>query len=368
MSGARDIRGMRVIVAGAQTGGHLYPAVAVGRRLAAAGAEVTLVASGAPAEQAVLRDAGLRIEVLKVGKLKGMGLSARLRGMAGLPGGLLRARAMVRKLDPAVALGFGGYTTGPLLLMASLAGVPVVVCEQNSIPGFTNRVLARFARRVLVAFDETQSLIGAGGAVRTGNPVRPEVLAVPAKRYGGAARRVLVFGGSQGSGFLNERMPPVLAEVARRLPGLEVTHQTGTGRDAPVRAAYEAAGVRADVREYLHGMADAYAAADFVACRAGAGTVFEVTAIGIPALFVPFAAAADDHQTANARPVVAPGGALSVAERDFDTARVADWLAGLLADPGRMQAMADASRGWGVRDALDRIADEVAAIGTGVGA
>jgi len=353
--------GMRVMLAGAQTGGHLYPAVATGRRLQELGAEVVLVSSGSKVESAILKDCPFKVETLNVGKLKGMNLKAKLAGIAGLPGALLRAVSLTRRIGPNVAVGFGGYTTGPLLLAAALLGVPVVVCEQNSIPGFTNRVLAKFARRVLVAFEQTVPLFGRK-AVLTGNPVRPEILAVPPRRHDGPSRHVLVVGGSQGSAFLNRHVPPVLAEVAQRVKDLTVTHQTGVGRDAEVRAAYEKMGVKADVREYLHDMAAAYAAADLVVCRAGAGTIFEVTAVGIPALFVPFAQAADDHQTANARAVVAAGGGLCVSEREFEASRVATMVAELLLDSGRLGAMAKAARAWCRRDALDRIVEEVASV------
>ena len=344
---------LSVVLAGAQTGGHLYPAVAVGRALAASGADVTLVGSGEAIEATVLKGSGLATEILKVGKLKGMGMASRLRGLASLPAGFARAAAMLRRLRPNVVVGFGGYTTGPLVLAAALAGIPTAVCEENSVPGLTNRVLARFVREVFAAYDLPG--LKARSVTRTGTPVRPEVLAVPGKAQAGDSRNVLVFGGSQGSRFLNERMPPVLAAVARRVPGLRVLHQTGSGNEDAAKAAWRAAGLEADVREYLDPIADAYRWADFVVARSGAGTVAEVSAIGIPALFVPFAAAADNHQVANARPIVEAGGGMMVEERDFDGAAVAARLADLLGDTARLRAMAEASRASGVRDALDRV-------------
>lgn len=354
---------LRVLLAGAQTGGHLYPAVAVGRRLVERGAEVTLVASGEPAERDVLVEAGLRVEVLKVGKLNGIGLGVRVRALAGMPGSLLRARSIVSRVDPDVAVGFGGFTTGPLLLAASLCGVPVAICEENSIPGLTNRILSRFATRVFVGYDEAGQRLGASKAVRTGTPVRPALLDVPAKAWSAPGRRVFVFGGSQGSKFLNDRLPSVLARVAERIDGLSVLHQTGRGKDLPVRAAYEDAAFPVQVVEYVQGMADAYRDADFVVARSGAGTVSEVAAIGIPALFVPFAAAADNHQVANARPLVERGAAFLIEEASFDEAAVAARIAGALADPSMLTAMASASRAWSARDALDRMTAEIEALG-----
>lgn len=349
----------RAVLTGAQTGGHLYPALAVGRRLQALGLAVTLVASGAGVESAVLADAGIPVAVLKAPKWKGMSLARRVKGLASMPVSLARAVALVRRLRPDVVVGFGGYTSGPVVMAAALCRIPTAICEQNSIPGFTNRVLARFADRIFVAFEETERRFAGRPVTRTGTPVRPEILEVPEKTFEGEARRVLVLGGSQGSAFLNGRVPEVLSRVARRGLAIAVLHQTGEGRDAEVRAAYEAAGVAADVRPYLHDMAEAWRFADVVVCRSGAGTVSEVTAVGVPALFVPFAAAADNHQVFNARPVVEAGGAWMVEEREFDAGRVADLLAGVLADRQRLQAMSRACRALGYRDALDRMVAEV---------
>ncbi len=353
----------RIVLTGAQTGGHLYPALAVGRRLQALGLAVTLVASGAGVEAAVLADAGIPVVVLRAPKWKGMSLSRRVTGLASLPVSLARAVALVRCLRPDLVVGFGGYTSGPVVLAAAVCGVPTAICEQNSIPGFTNRVLARFVDRIFVAFEETERRFAGRPVRRTGTPVRPEVLDVPEKTFEGEARQVLVLGGSQGSAFLNARVPEVLKRVARSGVALRVLHQTGEGRDAEVRAAYEAAGVVADVRPYLPDMGAAYRFADLLVGRSGAGTVSEVTAIGVPALFVPFAAAADNHQVFNARPVVEAGGAWMVEEREFEAGRVAGWLGEVLGDRERLRAMAAASRAQGRRDALDRMVAEVLELG-----
>lgn len=355
MTGARPEASRRVVLTGAQTGGHLVPALTVGRRLQAQGFAVTLVASGQGVEATVLADAGVPVEVLKVPKWKGMGLARRVKGLVSMPASLARAVVLVRRLRPDVVVGFGGYTSGPVGMAAALCRVPLAICEQNAIPGVTNRFLGRFADRVFVAFEEAERRFAGRPVTRTGTPVRPEILEVPEKTFEGETRRLLVLGGSQGSAFLNERIPDVLSQVARAGLEIEVLHQTGEGRDAPVRASYEAAGVAADVRPYLRDMAAAWRFADLVVCRAGAGTVSEVTAVGVPALFVPFAAAADNHQVFNARPVVEAGGAWMVEERDFESGRVAEWLARVLADRERLSAMARASRALGQRDALDRV-------------
>ena len=349
----------RILLTGAQTGGHLYPALALAGWLRERGIEVVLVASGESAEADVLRGVSFPVEILRVGKLKGMGLAARLRGVASLPAGMARAVALVRRLRPGAVVGFGGFTTGPVVLAAALMGVPTAVCEENSVPGLTNRWLARVVRKVFVAYDEAARRMGAGRAVRTGTPVRPAVLAVPAKVYASGGRRVLVFGGSQGSRFLNRRMPGVLKAVSGRVTDLEVLHQAGRGNGDEVRALYADLGLRADVRDYLDDMPAAYGWADLVVARSGAGSVSEISAIGLPALFVPFPAATDDHQAANAQPLVAAGGAVMVREAAFDDGAVADALGALLDDGAALASMAACSRGWGRRDALDVLGNEV---------
>ncbi len=353
------MRGGKAILTGAQTGGHLYPLLAVAQRLEALGLAVTLVTSGAGVEARILAHVRTPTVVLKAPKWKGMGLVHRMKGLAAMPLSLAKAVALVRRVQPNVVVGFGGYTSGPVVMAAALAKVPTAICEQNSIPGFTNRLLARFADRIFVAFEETERRFAGRPVVRTGTPVRPEILQVPEKTFEGGVRRILVLGGSQGSAFLNARVPEVLARVARGGVALQVLHQTGDGREAEVRRAYEALGLSAEVRGYLDEMAEAWRFADLVVCRSGAGTVSEVTAVGVPALFVPFAAAADNHQVFNARPVVEAGGAAMVEEREFDTERVAGLLGAILRDRERLVEMARASRSLGRRDALDRIVEGV---------
>lgn len=354
-----DLHNARAVVSGTKTGGHLHPAVSVGRRLARLGMDVTLVSSGAPTEEMVLQGLELPVRVLEVSRIKGAGTLARLRGMAGLPAGLLRAIGLLRELKPGLVVGFGGFTTGPLLLAASLMGIPTAICEENSIPGLTNRILARFVSRIFVTYDETRRRLPGRAVVVTGTPVRPEMLEVTPRTRTDGAFRILVLGGSQGSAFLNKRMPGVLARINDDVGGLEVLHQTGKGRHAEVREVYDGLGIKAEVLEYVRDMDRAYGRVDFVVCRSGAGTVAEISVIGLPALFVPFAAAADNHQVANARPLVEAGGALMVEEGDFDEEAVSRDIGKVLSEPARLERMTEVSRSWGRRDALDRVVEEL---------
>jgi UDP-N-acetylglucosamine--N-acetylmuramyl-(pentapeptide) pyrophosphoryl-undecaprenol N-acetylglucosamine transferase len=355
-----DDRRIRVVLSGAQTGGHLYAALAVASALREAGCDVVLVVSGAKAEQTILEGVDFPMETLSVGKLKGMGVARGLLGAVSIPGAVLSARLMLKRLKPDVVVGFGGYTTGPLLLAAVLGRIPTGICEENAVPGLANRLLSGIVDKVFVAYERAAVMMGAKHAIRTGVPVRPEITVLPARVWERAGRRILVLGGSQGARFLNQRLPTVLGRVAEMLDGhLEVLHQTGAGTVDDTEARYREAGVRAEVMPYLHDMAAAYGAADLAICRAGAGTVSELTAVGIPALFVPFPAAADDHQTVNAQAVVDAGGAWMTQEAAFDDEAVAVRVAALLKDPSGLSAMAAASRSWGRRDGREAIAAEI---------
>lgn len=348
-------KGLRIVLTGAKTGGHLYPALTTAKRLIDLSALVTMVTSGEPVEAMVLGNTGIPLETLRVSMLKGMGLTKRIRGIMTIPNALVSAKRLLRRLRPDLVVGFGGYTTGPLVLVAALSNIPCAICEQNSVPGFTNRVLARFVKRVFITFEESAAYFKTRNITVTGSPVRQEILAVPPKHYDGPARRFLVLGGSQGSAFLNAKIPLVLGKVAQEVNGVEVLHQSGPGRDGDVRQAYETASIKADVRGYIEDMAWAWEWADLLIARAGAGTVTEASAIGIPSIYVPFAAAADNHQVANARPLVTAGAALMFEEGDFDTETVAAHIVRVARDPSVLNAMACAARSWGKRDALDNI-------------
>ncbi len=349
-------RPTRIAIAGAQTGGHLLPAVETGRVLQAMGCEVMLVTSGDAIEKAILRDAGIPVRTLAVGRLKGMGFVRGARGFVSIPGAMMRASAMLREMRPDAVAGFGGFTSGPFILAAALSGIPSAVFESNSIPGLTNRILAKFARQVFVNFEGAGARLGRRNAVVVGNPVRAAILDVVRPEFTRPARNLLVVGGSQGSRFLNEHMPPVFGELAKRIPDIRVRHQCGLEKSADVARRYVEAGVNADASDYIHDMADAYRWADFIVCRSGAGTVSEVSVVGLPALYVPFAAAADDHQARNAMDVAESGAALMVREESFEASSVAARLAGVLEDVGQLNSMATAARANGRRDAAERLA------------
>jgi UDP-N-acetylglucosamine--N-acetylmuramyl-(pentapeptide) pyrophosphoryl-undecaprenol N-acetylglucosamine transferase len=260
------------------------------------------------------------------------------------------------RLRPAVVLGMGGYAAGPGGVAAWLTRRPLVIHEQNAVAGTTNRLLARLARRVLAAFPG--AFPGGVSAEVVGNPVRPAIAALPHPDQRYAQRsgpiRLLVLGGSQGALALNEAVPTALAHLPERLRP-EVRHQAGRNTLDIAQAAYRRHGVDAEVTEFIDDMAAAYGWADLAICRAGALTVSELAAAGLPAVLVPFPAAVDNHQTLNGGYLVAAGGAVLVPEKQLEPERLARVLAGLVADRGRLLDMARRARGAARPQALAAI-------------
>lgn len=339
-----------VIMAGG-TGGHIFPGLAVGEGLRAAGWDVHWMGAPNGMEARIVPAHGFPMLGVDFGGVRGKGLLTKLL----MPARLLRAfgqafRAL-RRVRPGVVLGMGGYITVPGGLMSDLTGAHLVLHEQNAVAGMSNRLLARLADRVLCAFPHT---LARGEWV--GNPVRQAIrdLAAPEQRYGErtGALRVLVVGGSLGAAALNACVPQALAllEPARRP---RVVHQSGRGHLGALERLYADLGVQAECREFIDDMATAYAEADLVICRAGASTVSEVACAGVAALFVPFPHAVDDHQTANARYLADADAALLVQQRDLSPQRLAEQLRGMERDG--LVAMARRAYAMARRDAVERV-------------
>ncbi|MCS4292409.1 UDP-N-acetylglucosamine--N-acetylmuramyl-(pentapeptide) pyrophosphoryl-undecaprenol N-acetylglucosamine transferase [Comamonas sp. BIGb0152] len=293
-----------LIMAGG-TGGHIFPGLAVAQELRSRGWTVHWLGAPDSMEERLVPPQGFALERVAFSGVRGKGL----RSLVGMPWRLLKAlqqaRAVLRKVRPDVVVGMGGYITVPGGLAAKLAGVPIVLHEQNSVPGMANKLLARMARRVFSAFPNAIA-----GGQWVGNPLRAEFLQQPepAQRFAGRSGplQLLVVGGSLGAKALNEVVPQALARMA---PGVRpvVTHQSGAKQIDALQANYAAAGVQASLTPFIDDAAKAYADADVIVCRAGASTVTELAAVGAAAVFVPFPAAVDDHQTANARFLVDAG-------------------------------------------------------------
>jgi UDP-N-acetylglucosamine--N-acetylmuramyl-(pentapeptide) pyrophosphoryl-undecaprenol N-acetylglucosamine transferase len=348
------------------TGGHVFPALATARVLERRGFSIVWLGTRRGIESRLVPAAGIPVEWLSVSGLRGKGFGTLLIAPVRLLVALFQALRAVRRHRPSVVLGAGGFASGPGGVAAWLLRRPLVVHEQNAVAGLTNRVLARLADRVLEGFP------GSFGrrvhAEHVGNPVRPEIAAVPPPERRYAARegraRLLVFGGSQGAVRLNAVVPAAIAELPESLRP-EVIHQTGrNGYDETV-AAYQSRGIEADVRPFIDDMAGAYGWADLAVCRSGALTVAELSAAGVPAVLVPFPAAVDDHQTRNAEHVVRAGAARLLPESALTPLSLAAALRELLeAGRPRLAQMAAAARGMAITDADERLADAcVAAAG-----
>ena len=341
-----------MIMAGG-TGGHVMPGLAVAAEMRARDWRVVWLGNPSGMEAALVPKHGIPLHGVRVGGVRGKGLATRLM----LPFRLLRAfgdslRAL-RATRPAVVLGMGGYVAFPGGMMASLLRRPLVVHEQNSVAGLTNRLLARVAVRVLEAFPGTLP-----GAQCTGNPLRSAMLRddSPQARYAQRTGplRLLVVGGSLGAQALNDAVPAALALLpARDRP--EVVHQSGRGHREALEARYRELGVAATVVEFIDDMAHAYAQADLLICRAGAMTVAEIAAIGVASVLVPFPHAVDDHQTGNARFLSSNEAAVLMPQADLNPQRLADLVAGF--DRATLAAMAGRARALARPDAARRVAD-----------
>jgi len=343
-----------VLIMAGGTGGHIFPGIAVAQALRSREVPVLWLGSSGGLETRLVPQAGIAIETIAISGVRGKGLAQ----LFGAPLKILRALIAAWKLigaaRPRSVLSMGGFAAGPGGLAAWLRGVPVIVHEQNSIPGATNRILSLFARRKLCGFRDALA-----GGQWIGNPVRDEIarVAAPDERFAGRAgrSRLLVLGGSQGAQALNTRVPQALAAMpAQQRP--EVRHQCGAKLADGARAAYAQASVEASVEPFIDDMAAAYAWADLVVCRAGALTLAELAAAGVGAVLVPFPFAVDDHQTHNARSAVAAGAALLLPETEATPERLHEILEPLLADRTRMLAMARAARTLAKPDATAGIA------------
>jgi UDP-N-acetylglucosamine--N-acetylmuramyl-(pentapeptide) pyrophosphoryl-undecaprenol N-acetylglucosamine transferase len=350
----------RVVIAGGGTGGHVYPGVAVARELQKRqpDAVVTFAGTARGLESRLIPKEGFELDVIRSVGLKGRSIGKVLGGLAVIPASLADAWALISRRRPSVVVGVGGYSSGPVVLVAALRRIPTMLLEQNAIPGLTNRSLARVVRAAALTYDDAGNYFGRKGFV-TGNPVRPEFLNPPSDVSIPDGRRVLVLGGSQGAHAINMAMVAAAAELGRRVAGLEVVHQTGTRDLDVVREGYRVAGVNARTESFLDGVAGEMNDADLVVCRAGATTLAELAALGRPALLVPFPGATDDHQKMNAEVLARGGAAVMLEERDLTAERLADVISALLSDAGGRDAMAASMKKFARPDAAARIVDRL---------
>jgi UDP-N-acetylglucosamine--N-acetylmuramyl-(pentapeptide) pyrophosphoryl-undecaprenol N-acetylglucosamine transferase len=343
MSVTEANRGIRLVIAGGGTGGHLFPGLATAREMTRRrpDAQVLFVTGERRMETRILERSGYRQLSIRVLPLQGRGWAGTLAAVAGLPRSLFQARHLLKRFAPQAALGVGGYASGPVCLAARTLGVPTAIQEQNSYPGLTNRLLCRIVDRVFISFEESRAGFPAGRLVLTGNPVRQEVLRVEPRPVDPARPlSVLVVGGSQGARAVNTAVADALVLVKRREADVRVVHQTGDADYERVLGMYTERGLRGVVTPFIEDMAGAYARADLVVGRAGASTVTELAALGKPSILIPFPHAANNHQVTNARALADAGGAVLLLQKDLDGPSLADLLIRYAADREPLRRMA----------------------------
>ena len=344
-----------VLIMAGGTGGHVFPALACAREFQARGYTVHWLGTPRGIENELVPAAGLKLHLINVTGLRGKGRLSLLKAPLMLIKALLQARKVVRELSPVCVVGFGGYVTGPGGLAAKLAGVPLIIHEQNAVAGTANRSLASFAARVCEAFPQTF----AASAKRrtTGNPVRAELFfETPRQTLIGRKPRLLVLGGSLGAEPLNKLLPEALARVPADIRP-EVFHQAGKHHDEVTAERYRAAGVEAQVAPFIKDMAQAYGWADLVVCRAGALTVSELAAAGLPSLLVPLPHAIDDHQSRNADYLAREGAAFVMPQATTGAAEMAARLKEVLMQPEQLNRMAVTARQLAKPDATNTVVD-----------
>ena len=337
--------GSQVMIMAGGTGGHVFPALAVATELRGRGMQVVWLGSAGGFEERVVPEAGFHMETISISGLRGNGIVRWLKAPVMISLALWQVFGILKKSKPGVVLGMGGFVTGPGGLMARLLRIPLVIHEQNAVPGMTNKLLSYIANRVLESFP------GSFGAIKkvslVGNPVRADIWQLPdplrRMQNRSGSIKLLVLGGSQGAQALNETLPTALQklDVSEQI---EVRHQTGRGKEGTTATAYQDAGINANVVPFIANMAEAYGWADLVICRAGALTVSELAACGVGALLVPYPHAVDDHQTLNANYLTDSEAALLIPQSELNPEYLAASLQPLISDRSKLLQMARAAR------------------------
>jgi UDP-N-acetylglucosamine--N-acetylmuramyl-(pentapeptide) pyrophosphoryl-undecaprenol N-acetylglucosamine transferase len=351
------IDAVKLLIAGGGTGGHVFPALAIAQEWKSRGAkrEVVLVGTQRGIEMKLVPQAGLPLETLRVAGLKGKGGMMLLKNLAMLGSGLSDAFGAIKKHEPVVAFGVGGYAAGPMLLATWLKGIPNVIFEPNAEPGFTNKVLARFAKRIATGYEVSARAWGEK-AVVTGCPVRQEFFQIAACEPQ-KPLRILVTGGSQGASPVNRAFIAAAGLLAKRKDDLRMVHQTGEHDYNEVKAAYERCEFAVEVVPFLTNMAERFTRADLIVCRAGAMTAAEVAAAGRAGIFIPFMRATDSHQLRNAQEMTSAGAGRMITEPELTPERLTREIFSLLDQPQEIGKMATKARGLAYPNAARDIVD-----------
>jgi len=349
----------RILIAGGGTGGHIIPALAVARELKSRyNAEILFVGTARGMESRLVPQAGFPLELIQIGPLNQVSLATKLKTLMGLPLSLFDCSGIIKNFRAQAVFGVGGYASGPAMGAAILNGTPAMAFEPNAVPGMANRFVGRWVKAAAVNFPPAAKWFR--NPEVTGIPVRPEFFAIESPPAD-APPHLLIFGGSQGARIFNTLLPPIVPILLAAIPGLTILHQAGARHAQTTRAAYEASGADPDrwqVEPFLDDMAAQFARAHLVLARSGASTVAELAAAGRPALLIPFAAAADNHQRSNAEVMVHANAAVMLEEHQLSQPQILhETVISLLKDPVRLQQMSQQARTQAHPQAAQRISE-----------
>ena len=348
----------KLVVAGGGTGGHVFPGMAVAEAMESYGRiDVLWIGTGRLVEKSALSERKWDYRILNTRPLRGSGLTATMRSLAGLPFSTIRACSWLKTFRPHVVLGVGGYVSGPALLAARMLRIPAALHEQNLIPGLTNRLASRFAKTVFVSFKETVKYFPKNRVIFTGNPIRKNIIQSPNHQITKSPNfRLLVLGGSQGARCLNRLAGSAIQVLWQSGFHLEIIHQTGKLDVSHVEKFYKDANIPAKVTQFISNIGESYSWADLVICRAGAGTLAELTTLGKPSILIPYPWATDSHQDANARELTEAGAAKYFLEEEIGAIKLAGEIQSLLEDPQKLINMGKNARKLGKPTAAAEIA------------
>ncbi len=351
---------LNIIFAGGGTGGHLFPAIAIAQEFKARNTEtgILFLSTGRPVEVSVLPKYGFSFRKISAGGIKGKNIYRQTEAIVLLFLGICESIRVLRDFGPHLVIGMGGYSSVPVVLAARVLRIPVVLCEQNILPGIANRFLSGFADRIYTAFEQTFKKLPENKVRFTGNPVRQEILEVSGQKDNeNRPFTVLILGGSQGAHAINGVVVDALKSFQDDQRFFFI-HQTGAADENLVKAAYGANRVPCRVKAFFKNMARVYQNADLAVCRAGATTVAEMSALGIPALFIPFPHAADDHQVLNARTLCESGASEMIYENDLTAELLAERIFHLASHRSELEHMASKALAMGRPDAAEKIVDD----------
>ncbi len=345
---------MRVLIADGGTGGHIFPALAIADELQSRPGIDAILFTGTPSglESDLVPRHNHELRMIHVGGLIGKNLITKLKTLMQLPFAYLESRRILNEFRPDLAIGFGAYASGPVLIAAHHKGVPILLVEPNAIPGFTNRKVLPFAAAVAVPYEDSERIYN-GKAVVTGTPSRSiHRKTIPHEKF-----TLGVFGGSQGSRALNQTVTAALPQLVKIQDRFHLIHQTGKMDFEMIKKEYDAKGPFYEVTPFIYDVEEFFGRCDLLLCRAGAITLAEITSLGIPAILVPLPTAAHNHQEQNARRLAEKGAARLILQKDFTPETLVRTIEEFVSFPDRLEAMGEAARAMGKPDATKKIAD-----------